>query len=68
MSGTLLKTIKGGPGTSHHTSTIYCVAMAPSGKMFATSSADKSVRLWDTESGAFIKVMYSYYPLYDGTV
>lgn len=25
MTGALLKTIKGGPGTNHHTSTIYCI-------------------------------------------
>ena len=34
-----------------HTDRFNCLAFSPDGKMIATGSADRSVRLWDVESG-----------------
>lgn len=38
-----------------HTDCVYRAVFSPDGKRFATASKDKTVRVWDTESGAEIR-------------
>ncbi|HIY14638.1 MAG TPA: TIR domain-containing protein [Candidatus Alistipes cottocaccae] len=38
-----------------HTDCVYRAVFSPDGKRFATASKDKTVRIWDTESGAEIR-------------
>jgi WD40 repeat protein len=34
-----------------HTDWVYCVAFSPRGKLIASGSKDKSIKLWDGETG-----------------
>lgn len=38
-----------------HTDCVYRAVFSPDGKLFATASKDKTVRIWDTETGAEIR-------------
>lgn len=38
-----------------HTDCVYRAVFSPDGKLFATASKDKTVRVWDTESGTEIR-------------
>ncbi|MBT6484691.1 MAG: SUMF1/EgtB/PvdO family nonheme iron enzyme [Planctomycetaceae bacterium] len=40
-----------------HSGTVQCVSFSPNGKMIASASGDRSVRIWDTESGKQLHVL-----------
>jgi len=44
-------------GFSGHTNTIYCLAFSSDGKMIASGSEDKSIKLWDVATGKEIRTM-----------
>jgi WD40 repeat protein len=47
----LLRTLEG------HTSNVYDVDIAPGGKLAATAGNDRSVRIWDLETGKTLKLL-----------
>lgn len=40
-----------------HEELVYCVAYSPDGKLLATASFDKTLRLWDTATGKLLKTL-----------
>jgi WD40 repeat protein len=41
-----------------HTANIGCISFSPEGKRMASGSSDRTIWLWDTESGAAIQFSY----------
>lgn len=49
-----VKTLQG------HTGSVLAVAFSPNGKLLASASLDKTVRLWDVQSGVTVKTLQSH--------
>jgi len=47
------------PTQAAHLFTVNCIAYHPNGKIFATASRDKTIRIWDSTSFALLKVIDS---------
>ena len=54
-----LQTLKG------HTAPVYCVAFSPDGKLLASSSQDKTIRLWNPADGKLIREMKGHTDIVD---
>ncbi len=48
------------PPASSHKGSVNSVAFSPDGKMFASGSADSSVRLWDVASGQVVRELHGH--------
>ncbi|MBA2306725.1 PD40 domain-containing protein, partial [Candidatus Dependentiae bacterium] len=58
-TGMFLKTLKG-----HSDRGIFAAAFSPDGKKIATGSlGDKTVRIWDTETGKMLKILHHPSPI-----
>ena len=40
--------------TFHHTNAVYCVAFSPDGTQIVSGSLDKTIRVWNVETGAAV--------------
>jgi WD40 repeat protein len=45
------------PGILRHRKAVYTVAYSPDGKQIASGSADKTIKIWDAETGGLIRTL-----------